>query len=200
MNHSPRTGSQPTIRQSRPRQSRPSSATGRPAPGAGRPRRAALQPDADRHRRDASSPARIATFELQGRWLKELVLFWWAHRGRCSPPRASLLLYAYHRSRRQGRRARAQWLRWLGIARARQRRQLGARRRRVLPLACRRAAGVPRVPVRRHGVGRHPGVRRFLADLRALRGGHPAARSSTCWPPSATGCSPRSRCWCRCST
>ena len=125
----------------------------------------------------------IATFELQGRWLQELVLFWWAIVVTFSAA-ASLLLYAYHRSPdKVGERpAVAALARHRG---ARQRRELGPRRRRVLPLALRRAAGVPRLPVRRHGFGRHPGLRRVLADLRALRRGHPAARSSTCCSPSA---------------
>src|SRR5215510_3500081 len=39
----------------------------------------------------------IATFELQGRWLKELVLIWWAIVVTYSAG-ASLLWYAYHRS------------------------------------------------------------------------------------------------------
>src|SRR5919109_3444478 len=39
----------------------------------------------------------ITTFELQGRWLKELVLLWWAIVVAYSAG-ASLLLWAYHRS------------------------------------------------------------------------------------------------------
>jgi PAS domain S-box-containing protein len=56
----------------------------------------------------------IATFELQGRWLKELVLIWWAIVVAYSAA-ASLLLYAYHRSADKVATA-PEWLRWLGIA------------------------------------------------------------------------------------
>jgi PAS domain S-box-containing protein len=56
----------------------------------------------------------IATFELQGRWLKELVLVWWAIVVLFSAT-ASLLLYAYSRSADKVDSA-PQWLRWLGIA------------------------------------------------------------------------------------
>jgi PAS domain S-box-containing protein len=56
----------------------------------------------------------IATFELQGRWLKELVLIWWAIVVLYTAA-ASLLLYAYHRSADKVDGA-SQWLRWLGIA------------------------------------------------------------------------------------
>ena len=56
----------------------------------------------------------IATFELQGRWLKELVLVWWAIVVIFSAA-ASLLLYAYYRSPDKVTTA-PQWLRWLGIA------------------------------------------------------------------------------------
>ena len=56
----------------------------------------------------------IATFELQGRWLKELVLVWWAIVVLFSAA-ASLLLYAYYRSPDKVSSAR-DWLRWLGIA------------------------------------------------------------------------------------
>jgi PAS domain S-box-containing protein len=56
----------------------------------------------------------IATFELQGRWLKELVLIWWAIVVTFSAA-ASLLLYAYYRSPDKVSSAR-DWLRWLGIA------------------------------------------------------------------------------------
>jgi PAS domain S-box-containing protein len=56
----------------------------------------------------------IATFELQGRWLKELVLIWWAIVVTFSAA-ASLLLYAYYRSADKVTGA-PQWLRWLGIA------------------------------------------------------------------------------------
>jgi PAS domain S-box-containing protein len=56
----------------------------------------------------------IATFELQGRWLKELVLIWWAIVVTFTAA-ASLLLYAYHRSADKVAGA-PQWLRWLGIA------------------------------------------------------------------------------------
>ena len=56
----------------------------------------------------------IATFELQGRWLKELVLIWWAIVVLFSAA-ASLLLYAYYRSPDKVSSAR-DWLRWLGIA------------------------------------------------------------------------------------
>jgi PAS domain S-box-containing protein len=56
----------------------------------------------------------IATFELQGRWLKELVLIWWAIVVTFTAA-ASLLLYAYHRSADKVASA-PQWLRWLGIA------------------------------------------------------------------------------------
>lgn len=56
----------------------------------------------------------IATFELQGRWLKELVLIWWAIVVTFTAA-ASLLLYAYHRSPDKVGKA-PEWLRWLGIA------------------------------------------------------------------------------------
>jgi PAS domain S-box-containing protein len=56
----------------------------------------------------------IATFELQGRWLKELVLIWWAIVVAFSAA-ASLLLYAYYRSPDKIKTA-PDWLRWLGIA------------------------------------------------------------------------------------
>jgi PAS domain S-box-containing protein len=56
----------------------------------------------------------IATFELQGRWLQELVLLWWAIVVLFSAA-ASLLLYAYYRSPDKVSSA-PQWLRWLGIA------------------------------------------------------------------------------------
>jgi len=56
----------------------------------------------------------IATFELQGRWLQELVLLWWAIVVSFSAA-ASLLLYAYYRSPDKVASA-PQWLRWLGIA------------------------------------------------------------------------------------
>jgi PAS domain S-box-containing protein len=56
----------------------------------------------------------IATFELQGRWLKELVLIWWAIVVTYTAA-ASLLLYAYHRSADKLDGA-PQWLRWVGIA------------------------------------------------------------------------------------
>ncbi len=56
----------------------------------------------------------IATFELQGRWLKELVLIWWAIVVTFTAA-ASLLLYAYYRSADKVAGA-PQWLRWLGIA------------------------------------------------------------------------------------
>ena len=56
----------------------------------------------------------IATFELQGRWLKELVYIWWAIVVTFSAA-ASLLLYAYYRSADKVDGA-PQWLRWVGIA------------------------------------------------------------------------------------
>jgi PAS domain S-box-containing protein len=56
----------------------------------------------------------IATFELQGRWLKELVLIWWALVVVYTAA-ASLLLYAYYRNPDKVTSA-PQWLRWLGIA------------------------------------------------------------------------------------
>jgi PAS domain S-box-containing protein len=56
----------------------------------------------------------IATFELQGRWLKELVLIWWAIVVTFTAA-ASLLLYAYYRSADKVEGA-PQWLRWVGIA------------------------------------------------------------------------------------
>jgi PAS domain S-box-containing protein len=56
----------------------------------------------------------IATFELQGRWLKELVLIWWAIVLTYTAA-ASLLFYAYHRSADKVATA-PDWLRWLGIA------------------------------------------------------------------------------------
>ena len=56
----------------------------------------------------------IATFELQGRWLKELVLIWWAIVVTYTAA-ASLLLYAYYRTADKVTSA-PQWLRWLGIA------------------------------------------------------------------------------------
>jgi PAS domain S-box-containing protein len=56
----------------------------------------------------------IATFELQGRWLKELVLIWWAIVVMFTAA-ASVLLYAYYRSTDKVGRA-PEWLRWVGIA------------------------------------------------------------------------------------
>jgi PAS domain S-box-containing protein len=56
----------------------------------------------------------IATFELQGRWLQELVLFWWAIVVSFTAA-ASLLLYVYYRSPDKVASA-PQWLRWAGIA------------------------------------------------------------------------------------
>src|SRR5687768_10299782 len=56
----------------------------------------------------------IATYELQGRWLQELVLIWWALVVTYSAA-ASLLLYGYYRSPDKVASA-PQWLRWLGIA------------------------------------------------------------------------------------
>jgi PAS domain S-box-containing protein len=56
----------------------------------------------------------IATFELQGRWLQELVLIWWAIVVTYAVA-ASLLLYAYYRSPDKVASA-PDWLRWLGIA------------------------------------------------------------------------------------
>jgi PAS domain S-box-containing protein len=56
----------------------------------------------------------IATLELHGRWLRELVLLWWAIVVTFSVA-SSVLLYAYHRSADKIARA-PQWLRWLGIA------------------------------------------------------------------------------------
>ena len=56
----------------------------------------------------------IATFELQGRWLKELVLVWWAIVVLYTVA-ASALLLAYHRTADKIGTA-PQWLRWLGIA------------------------------------------------------------------------------------
>ena len=199
MNHST-TAERHHDTRSRPTASRPSIRDrADPRPGPRRPRRAALPPDADRASARPSSPAAIATFELQGRWLKELVLLWWgivvlfsaAARACCSTPTTA----APTRST-----PRREWLRWLGIAALGNGASWGLAGGGVLPLALRRAAGLPRVPVRGHGVGRHPGVCRVLADLRALRARASSARSSTCCSPSATACSSRSRCWCRCST
>ena len=56
----------------------------------------------------------IATYELQGRFLQELVLIWWAIVVTFSAT-ASLLLYAYYRSPDKLSSA-PDWLRWLGIA------------------------------------------------------------------------------------
>src|SRR3970040_805531 len=56
----------------------------------------------------------VATFELQGRWLKELVLLWWAIVVVFTAA-ARLLLFAYRRSADKAGTAR-QWLRWLAIA------------------------------------------------------------------------------------
>ena len=56
----------------------------------------------------------IATFELQGRWLKELVLIWWAIVVLFSVA-ASALLLAYRRCSDKISSA-PQWLRWLAIA------------------------------------------------------------------------------------
>ena len=56
----------------------------------------------------------IATYELQGRFLQELVLIWWAIVVTFSAA-ASLLLYAYYRSPDKVSSA-PDWLRWLGIA------------------------------------------------------------------------------------
>jgi len=56
----------------------------------------------------------IATYELQGRFLQELVLFWWAIVVVFSVA-ASVLLYAYRRSPDKLSSA-PDWLRWLAIA------------------------------------------------------------------------------------
>ena len=56
----------------------------------------------------------IATFELQGRWLKELVLIWWAIVVLFSVG-ASMLLLAYRRCADKVGTA-SQWLRWVAIA------------------------------------------------------------------------------------
>src|SRR5687767_13839589 len=56
----------------------------------------------------------IATFELRGRWLQELVLVWWAIVVLFTAA-TSLLLYAYARSPDKVASA-PQWLRWLAIA------------------------------------------------------------------------------------
>ena len=56
----------------------------------------------------------VATFELQGRWLKELVLIWWAIVVLFTAG-ASLLLFAYRRSADKVDAA-PQWLRWVAIA------------------------------------------------------------------------------------
>src|SRR5918992_5470573 len=56
----------------------------------------------------------IATFELQGRWLKELVLVWWAIVVLYTVA-ASALLLAYRRTADKIGTA-SQWMRWLGIA------------------------------------------------------------------------------------
>ena len=56
----------------------------------------------------------IATYELQGRFLQELVLIWWAIVVTFSAT-ASLLLYAYYRSADKVSSA-PDWLRWLAIA------------------------------------------------------------------------------------
>jgi PAS domain S-box-containing protein len=56
----------------------------------------------------------VATFELQGRWLTELVLMWWAVVVTFTAA-ASLLFYAYHRHPDKIATA-PQWLRWLAIA------------------------------------------------------------------------------------
>ena len=111
----------------------------------------------------------IATFEL---WEQRLQASWCCSGGASccsSPPPAPAWSYAYRRAPDRATQPE-QWLRWLGIAALGERRQLGLRRRGVLPLARRRAAGVPRLPARRHDVGRHPGVRRVVADLRASSG------------------------------
>src|SRR6186997_3536983 len=56
----------------------------------------------------------IATYELQGRFLQELVLIWWAIVVTFSAT-ASLLLYAYYRCPDKVSSA-PDWLRWLAIA------------------------------------------------------------------------------------
>ncbi|MGQ0655973.1 MAG: ATP-binding protein [Betaproteobacteria bacterium] len=56
----------------------------------------------------------VATFELQGRWLRELVLFWWAIVVIFSVG-ASMLAIAYHRCADKISTAE-RWLRWLAIA------------------------------------------------------------------------------------
>jgi PAS domain S-box-containing protein len=56
----------------------------------------------------------VATWELQGRWLKELVLLWWVIVVVYTAA-ASLLLFAYRRSADKAGTAH-QWLRWLAIA------------------------------------------------------------------------------------
>jgi PAS domain S-box-containing protein len=56
----------------------------------------------------------IATFELQGRWLKELVLIWWAIVVLYTVGASALLLAYYRTADKVG--TAPQWLRWLGIA------------------------------------------------------------------------------------
>jgi PAS domain S-box-containing protein len=56
----------------------------------------------------------IATFELQGRWLKELVLVWWAIVVLYTVAASALLLAYYRTADKVG--TAPQWLRWLGIA------------------------------------------------------------------------------------
>ena len=143
----------------------------RPAAGPRRPRRPALPPDADRASAPTFVAGAIATFELQGRWLQELVLIWWAivvlftaGAPACSlrlPPRPDKVASA------------PQWLRWLAIAALGN----GASWGLAGGVFFRSLSDEQQVflafLLRRHGVGRHPGVRRLLADLRALRRGHP---------------------------
>ena len=133
----------------------------------------------------------IATWELQGRWLKELVLIWWAIVVLYSAG-ASLLLLAYRRcADKVG--AAPQWLRWVGIAALGNGaswglaggvffRSLNDEQQVFLAFLF---AGMASV-----------GIPVYAASWPISRSIPPASwrRSSTCSPPPATACSSRSPC------
>ena len=103
--------------------------------------------------------------------------------------------------RGQGRRPRPQWLRWLGIAALGNGASWGFAGGGVLPLARRRAAGVPRLPASPAWLS--VGIPVYAASwpiFALYAAGILGAVLLRAAPPSAIGCSSRSRCWCRCST
>ena len=140
----------------------------------------------------------IATFELQGRWLKELVLIWWAIVVTYSAA-ASLLLYAYHRSAdKVGTASRS------GCAGSASPRSATARAG-ASPAGCFSARC--RTSSRCSSPSSSPAWPRSASRCTPPRGRsspstrpESSARSSTSCSPSAIACSSRSRCWCRCST